>query len=48
MLIALVSICYWLQGNAARQEHEDLEREEASLLGGGSREGLEEEALAKQ
>ena len=36
MLIALVAICYWVQGNAARQEHEDGEREEASLLGGGA------------
>jgi hypothetical protein len=35
-LIALVAVCYWMQGNAARQEYEDSEREEASLLGGGA------------
>ncbi len=41
-LIALVAVCYWMQGNAARQEYEDSEREEASLLGGGAE--AEEEA----
>ena len=35
-LIALVAVCYWMQGNAARQEYEDSEREEVSLLGGGA------------
>ena len=42
MLIALVSICYWMQGNALKQEHEDNEREEAGLLSGsGERDGEE-------
>ncbi len=45
MLIALVSICYWMQGNAQKQEYEDNEREEAGLLSGsGERDG--EEAAA--
>lgn len=32
LLISVVAICYWMQGNAAKQEYEDNEREEASLL----------------
>ena len=32
LLVAVVAICYWMQGNAAKQEYEDNEREEASLL----------------
>ena len=39
MLISIVSICYWMQGNALRQEYEEKELEETSLLsksrGGG-------------
>jgi len=44
MLVALVSICYWMKGNALRQEFEDQEKEESSLLGcggGGEKEGDE-------
>ena len=36
LLIALVSICYWIQGNTLKQEYEDAEREESALLGASS------------
>jgi hypothetical protein len=43
MLIAMVSMCYWVQGMTKRKEWEDLEQEEASLLGGGGKNMAEAE-----
>jgi len=45
MLIAMVSMCYWVQGISQRKEWEETEQETNSLLGGGSggEKGQEEE-----
>ena len=43
MLIAMVSMCYWVQGMAKRKEWEETEQETNSLLGGGARGEAEEE-----